>query len=334
MTDLVRGTILDHYAALVSELGGNFLSMAAKEGVDASAIGDSQRFIPYSKVAALVGAAVKEFNCPDFGLRLGCSQSIQILGPLAVLFRHSETIGDSVDGISRYLYMCAPPDVAQLRRGPRTAAFVYSIALRHLPHRDQMVEKTFAVAVNAFRQLLGNDFNPVKVTLQHRRLSSPERYFELFRCPMEFGRDENAIFLPMEVLRRPVSGRDAAALELAKSYLALSRPDISLADQIREMISRLMKIHRATLVTVAESLALHPRVLQRQLFAAGTSFEAILDDERRVMALQLSAAGLRISQIATTLGYSEQSSYVRACRRWYGVAPRQLILQSKTPLDS
>ncbi|MEV2226353.1 helix-turn-helix domain-containing protein [Nocardia vinacea] len=33
---------------------------------------------------------------------------------------------------------------------------------------------------------------------------------------------------------------------------------------------------------------------------------------------------MQISQIATMLGYSDQSSYTRACRRWYGVSPRQL----------
>jgi AraC-like DNA-binding protein len=72
-------------------------------------------------------------------------------------------------------------------------------------------------------------------------------------------------------------------------------------------------------------MAQHPRVVQRGLAESGTSFEEILDDIRRTMAWQLSATGMQASQIATTLGYSEQSSYTRACRRWYGQSPRQLI---------
>jgi AraC-like DNA-binding protein len=84
-------------------------------------------------------------------------------------------------------------------------------------------------------------------------------------------------------------------------------------------------MNRATLVAVAHEMAVHPRVLQRRLAESGASFEEILDDVRRAMSWQLSATSISISQIATMLGYSEQSSYVRACRRWYGESPRQLI---------
>jgi AraC-like DNA-binding protein len=334
MIDLIRGTVLAHYAELVSSLGGSSQSIAATKGVVPSAIGDYESFIPYCKVTALVGAAVKELECPDFGLRLGCKQSIEILGPVAVLFRHSETVADSIEGVSRHLHMCAPPDIAKLKHGRRTAAFTYSIDLRQLPYRDQMVEKTFAVTVGALRLLLGEGFAPVKITMQHRRVSSIERYRDVFNCPVEFGRDENAVHLPIDVLTRPVPGRDSAALALAKNYFALSKPYLSLADQVREPIIRLLKTDRVALITVAEALALHPRVLQRRLSEAGTSFEAILDNERCAMAWQLSATGIPVSQIATMLGYSEQSSYVRATRRWYGVPPRKLIAQTKDPASA
>ena len=91
------------------------------------------------------------------------------------------------------------------------------------------------------------------------------------------------------------------------------------------MTDRLLRVNRATLTAVARAMALHPRVVQRRLAESGTSFEEILDDARRAMAWQLSATGMQASQIATMLGYSEQSSYTRACRRWYGESPRQLI---------
>ena len=55
------------------------------------------------------------------------------------------------------------------------------------------------------------------------------------------------------------------------------------------------------------------------------AFEAILDDVRRELAWELSATALQVSQISTMLGYAEQSSYARACRRWHALSPRQLI---------
>jgi AraC-like DNA-binding protein len=334
MTDLVRGTILHHYPDLLSELGGNFKSIAVKEGVDASIPGDYERFIPYSSVAALIGGAAKDLNCPDFALRLGTQQTVQILGPLAVLFRHSETVAEAIEVISRYIHLCAPLDVFQLRRGPRTTALTFTIELQRLNYREYLVEKSVATTVRVLRDLIGEDFAPAKVTMQHARISPIERYRDVFRCPVEFGREENAVHLPSEFLPRQVPGRDPAALALARGYFAQSKLEVSLVDQVRETTRRLLEIERATLVTVAEALALHPRVMQRRLSDAGVAFENILDDERRVMAWRLSAMGMRISEIAAKLGYSEQSSYARACRRWYGMPPRRLTPHSKSSVQS
>ncbi|CAE6786951.1 HTH-type transcriptional regulator VirS [Paraburkholderia nemoris] len=330
MADLIRGTALLHFANLVSQLGGDPEAVARGCGVDPSAVGDPDRFILYSRMAALMGAAARELDCPDFGMRLGRKQGIQFLGPVAVLLRHSETIADALEGVCRYLKVLAPPDIAELRRGRHTANFSYSIALRQLAHRDQMIEKTFSVTMEAFRLMLGGEFVPLKVTLQHPRISPPERYREVFGCPVSFGAEENSVQFPIDVLNRQVPGRDAAALALAENYLALAEPTISIVDQVRETIHHLLKIHRATLLTVADAIALHPRVLQRRLAEVGTSFEEILDAVRRALSWQLSATGMRVSLIATMLGYSEQSTYTRACQRWYGVSPRQLIAQRRT----
>ena len=329
MTDIVRGTALLHFVDLVTKHGGDGESLVRAQGIDPSAVGDFERFISYSGTAAAIGEAAKELDCPDFGMRLGSMLGIQILGPVAVLFRHSRTVGEAIEGASRYLYVCAPPDIAELRHERRTAVFTYSIGLRQLAHRDHAIEKALVVAIKAFRLLLGEEFVPLKVTMQHHRISSSARYQEEFGCAVHFGSDENSVRFGVDLLTRPVPGRDAAALALAENYLALTKPDLAVVDHVRDMIHRLLKVNRASLVVVAGAVGLHPRVLQRRLTEAGTSFEEILDEVRSAMSWQLSSSGLQVSQIATMLGYSEQSSYARACRRWHGVSPRQLILRRR-----
>lgn len=325
MVGVIRGTALLHFADLVSGLGGDPGALMRAHGVDPEAAGDYERFISYPAVAAVIGAAAERLDCPDFGMRLARRQGIQILGPVAVIIRHSETVADAIEGVSRYLHNCAPADVTGLRREPGAAVFTYAITPRQLAHRDQLVEKGLGVAMDAFRLMLGEDFVPLRVTMQHRRISPAETYRGMFGCPAEFGCDLNSVHLPHRALAQQIRGRDAAALALAEDYLAQIRPDRALADHVRDMTDRLLRVNRATLTAVARAMALHPRVVQRRLAESGTSFEEILDDARRAMAWQLSATGMQASQIATMLGYSEQSSYTRACRRWYGESPRQLI---------
>jgi|SRR6516165_3189640 AraC-like DNA-binding protein len=333
MSDVIRGTALLHFVDLVAQCGGDGEAFLRARGIDPSALNEFERFLSYSRATAAIGEAAKEFDCPDFGMRLGRMQGIQILGPVAVLIRHSRTVAEAFAGAARYLYVCAPPDIAELKQERHTARFTYSIALRQLAHRNQMIEKSLAVAMEAFRLLLGEDFVPLKVTFQHHRIAPSDNYQQTFGCPVEFGSDENAVHFNVQLLNRPVPGRDSIALSLAENYLASTKPNLALVDHVREAIHRLLTINRASLLVVASAVGLHPRVLQRGLAEAGTSFEDILDDVRCAMAWQLSASGLRVSQISTMLGYSEQSSYARACHRWHGMSPRQLIMQRKNGGD-
>ncbi|MGA6223146.1 AraC family transcriptional regulator [Streptomyces umbrinus] len=324
MTSLIRGLALLNVAELVADLGGDPDALMRAHGVDPGAAGDYDTFLPYSSVAAVIGDAAQELDCPDFGMRLARRQGIQMLGPVAVIIRNAETVAAAIDGVSRCLHHLAPSDSTELIREPDAAIFTFSTNLRRLAHRDQMVEKGLGIAMDAFRLMLGESFVPLRVTLQHRRIAPMASYREMFGCPVEFEREVNSIHLPPHSLNQSIRGRDAAALALAENYLAGMRPDLAVADHVRGMTQRLLVVNHADLVAVARAMSLHPRVLQRRLAESGTSFEEILDDVRRDMAWDLSATGIQISQIATMLGYSETSSYTRACRRWYGESPRQL----------
>ncbi|MFJ9712877.1 AraC family transcriptional regulator [Streptomyces sp. NPDC101234] len=330
MTILIRGLALLNVAEVVSSLGGDPDTLLRTHGVDPAAAGDYDTFLPYSSVAAVIGDAAQVLHCPDFGMRLARRQGIQMLGPIAVIIRNAETVAAAIEGVSQYLHHLAPSDSTALIREPDAAIFTYSTNVRRLTHREQMVEKGLGIAMDAFRLMLGESFVPLRVTLQHQRVSPMEAYREMFRCPVEFQREVNSVHLPPNSLNQPIRGRDSAALALAEHYLVRVRPDLAVPDHVREMTQRLLAVNQADLVTVARAMSVHPRVLQRRLAESGMSFEEILDDVRREMAWDLSATGMQVSQIATMLGYSETSSYTRACRRWYGETPRQLRARRHT----
>ena len=63
--------------------------------------------------------------------------------------------------------------------------------------------------------------------------------------------------------------------------------------------------------------------LGRRLRAQGLGFGELLDLERKHLArVYVSSADYPLAQVAQLLGYSEQSAFNRAFRRWYGVSPR------------
>ena len=327
---MIRASSLVNYASLVTKLGGDPRKLLRANGIDPSVAGDHDRFIPYTTLAAVVGAAARELECPDFGLRLSRYQSVDMLGPVAVIARHADTVADAINGVARYIHTYSPAITVGLRSEPAHSEFTFTIMLRQLAHRDLMVELSLGVGLGLMRFLIDQDFAPMRVTMQHPRLADPQSYADLFGCPVDFACERNSLVLPNWAVSRPIHGRHAAARALAETYLAPKRPDLAVADHVRELVIRLLPLNQATLVCVARQMALQPRVLQRRLAEVGTTFEVILDDVRRTTALTLSSQGLQVAQIASGLGYSEQSSYTRACRRWFGESPRQLVARLRS----
>lgn len=324
MTSLIRGTALLNFIGLVKRLGGDPEAILRSHRIDPEATSDHDRFLPSSAVAAAIADAADQLNRLDFGMLLAKEQGIQILGPVAVIIRNSETVAAAIESVSRYLHNIVPVDHVELVRGPRVAVVTLTTAVRQPARHAQWVEHGLGIAMDAFRLMLGENFVPLRVTMQHPQISPMAAYEAIFGCAVSFESELNSVHLPNHLLNQSIRGRDSEALALAERYLSDVRPDLEIADHVRELTQRLLSVNQASLLVTARAMAVHPRVLQRKLAEADTSFEDVLDDVRRELAWQLSATGMPISRIASSLGYAEHSSYTRACRRWYGESPRQL----------
>jgi AraC-like DNA-binding protein len=76
------------------------------------------------------------------------------------------------------------------------------------------------------------------------------------------------------------------------------------------------------LAQLARRLGMSPRTLQRKLKEANLSYTRLLDSVRREMAERYMAdERLDLNDLAFLLGFSEQSAFQRAFRRWMGQSP-------------
>jgi AraC-like DNA-binding protein len=67
------------------------------------------------------------------------------------------------------------------------------------------------------------------------------------------------------------------------------------------------------------------RTLQRRLAEEGTNFTRLVDDTRRLLAQQyLTRRDVSLKKMSFQLGFSDPSAFCRACKRWFGVSPKQL----------
>ena len=77
--------------------------------------------------------------------------------------------------------------------------------------------------------------------------------------------------------------------------------------------------------SVAQNLGTSERTLTRRLSDEGTTFRALLLKARLAVARELlTTTTLSVSNVAWRAGYAEPSSFIRAFKKEYGVAPGQL----------
>ncbi|MGI5351315.1 AraC family transcriptional regulator [Streptomyces sp. CA-250714] len=153
-------------------------------------------------------------------------------------------------------------------------------------------------------------------------------YAAMFGCPVTFEAPRTAAGFPARLLAAPVV-RGEAELELLlrrapAELLTRRKYDTSTAEQVRHWLRQ--ALHRdiplPELAVIAERLAVSPATLRRRLAADGTSFQQLKDAVRRDAALGALAQGTEpIAALAERLGFSEDTAFHRAFRRWTGTTP-------------
>ena len=322
---LIRGTALHGFAELVRELEGDPLELLALSHIPSGAVGDQDSFIDVRGVIAVLEAAATATATPDFGRRLANRQGLEILGPVGVAARTSATVGAAMQAVDQYMSVYSPALSASVRidAQERYARFDWRVDLDRLPPHRQSAELGLGVALRVFRLLAGPDFTPVRVYFRHEPLTSTKDYVRYFGCPVRFGGPADGFLFARSVLARPLDA-DIAVNDVVRQYLSsIALPaDTQAVEPVRLLIRRMLPTGGLTLDLVASHLALHPRTLQRQLAAKGTSFAVLVDQVRRDEAERyLRETDVSLGQLAGILGYGEQSVLSRSCRRWFGKSP-------------
>ncbi|MEU4212822.1 AraC family transcriptional regulator [Streptomyces sp. NPDC026206] len=155
----------------------------------------------------------------------------------------------------------------------------------------------------------------------------------MFGCPVRFGAGPAptaAAGFDARWLTAPVVRDEEGLRELLRRAPAdlLSRREYgtTVAEQVRRAFLRSLGEGRpARLPEVAQlaaRLAVSPATLRRRLQEEGTSYQRLKDQVRREAAISGLAEGREpIAQLAARLGFSEDTAFHRAFRRWTGTTP-------------
>lgn len=132
-------------------------------------------------------------------------------------------------------------------------------------------------------------------------------------------------FAPEDAKRPFISENSALWADIEADLtlqLAAQNDRRPVVDRVRGALVDLMPAGRTGAEHVARALGISRSTLQRRLREEGTSYQAVLDDTRRDLAIRyLTKTTLRADEIASAIAYRDANSFSRSFRRWTGQAP-------------
>ncbi|CAA0111406.1 HTH-type transcriptional regulator VirS [Zhongshania aliphaticivorans] len=328
MGSLIRASNLRGYHELVEMLGGDPAKLLTRFKIPVDVTEDDHAFLAYRNAGLLLEASARELNCPDFGLRLAKWQGLDILGPVAVIARSASTVLEALGAISQFLYLHSPALKLKAAAAETKGVlrFQYEILEAIRPQQCQSYELSLANGLGILRLLAGHQSTFTSVRFTHKQQAASSVYREIFSCPVYFEQSWCGFELTEELALQSIDSADAETRHLVAEYLEpqYMLGAARLSERVAELIRRLLPTGQCNANAISEHLAMHPRTLQRRLAEESTRYDLLLDKERRSQAERyLAQVDLRLNQITGLLGYAEQSTFNRSCKRWFGLTPMQ-----------
>jgi AraC-like DNA-binding protein len=326
---LIRARALTGFGELVTAHGGDPGALLREAGIAPAIVRQPEATLPLARVAALIDTAATVLGVDDFGIRLAGRQDISVLGAVALIARHSATVGDAIRAIARNLPYHTPGARLQLVAEPdaRFTQFRYELTLPEGMPRRHVVELSYAVSIGFLRLVTGADGDDWRIGFRHGEGLSAARYRKAYGCAVRLGEDADWLAFPAALLAAPIDPGSEDLRREAERFVGnvIRRFPLDVGHQVEAMIDRQLAAGGCSIALVAKQMGLHKRTLQRRLDAQALRFEDIIDRLRRDRATELLPhAAIPLSQVGELLGYSEQSSFIRACRRWFGRTPQAM----------
>lgn len=312
-------------AAAVPEVAGAGLLRSI--GLSPDATLDPKAMVAADAYYDLIERIAAQTDATELPLRTGASMRCDDYGALGLAFKSAPTLGGSYARVARYAQLWTSVVQYELEpAGSRTWFVVHRSGTQRLGLRLSN-EATLASATAIAREVSPNGaFSPDEVHFKHAAPSSIAGHQRFFGCPVFFESARDAMLISKETLDSPNKLGDMGITQFLLRHLDQELAQVadlqSLEDQTKAVIARALSEGMPQMVDVARRLGMSVRSLHRRLANHGLTFQTLTGDTRRELAEGLLRdERYSIAEIAFLTGFSEQSSFNRAFKRWVGATP-------------
>ncbi|GJM11461.1 MAG: transcriptional regulator [Lysobacteraceae bacterium] len=242
----------------------------------------------------------------------------------------SDTLNEAFDRFQRFFAVVSSIDGIHIEREDGELR-IWGEGLpegQRLKHGFLGHEYFAVVLTEMVRWLAGYSMSPLRVMFEHPAPVDCSRYFEYFRCPVEFSQPGNRLIFDLEGMDQPLPTGNARLSDqhdaIAGDYLdRLGMSSIS--DRVRRWLSTHLPGGNVSQESAAQAMHLSARSLQRRLSDESQTWSELLEDTRRKLAQTYLASdpNLTTGEVAWLVGFTEPANFARAFKRWTGMTPTE-----------
>lgn len=330
MTQLERTTSTSWALAIVQALeleGLEGSELFARLGLDHGLLADPDARIPQDQMTRLWELAVELSGNPSIGLSMARVIRPAHFNVVGFALLSSANLREGVARLVRYQRIIGEASDMTLVQSPESYTVELHIHGDSVPAPRQSHDAALAYLLAFFRWMTGSHIVPLQVSFAYPQPADTRAHEALFLCPLVFGAASYSMRFARGVMDAKLASGNATLAQMhdqfAGDYLARFE-QTRVTHQARQVLCRLLPQGEPKRQTVASELRMSTRTLQRRLQEEHTSFQQLLDETRRELAIQLlRQRRLTLLEVAYLLGFADPSNFFRAFKRWFGMPPGQ-----------
>jgi AraC-like DNA-binding protein len=310
-------------------------ALLREAGVDPALLRDPNARISSTVLDEILTRAAARIPDPAFGLRAARCWHPSNLGVLGHAWLASSTLRAGLRLLKRYGRIIgekAQLKVMDTREGLRVA---YDHRRSDPVLRAIGSDFVLSLLVDMCRMNYGASLRPLEVRFSRAKPSDTEPYRHFFGCPVHFGMGEDGFLLSSRIADEPLPTANRRLADTLDDMLATElamRDRDNIPARCKHTLFDQLASGEVSEGHMARQLNMSRRTLQRKLAESNTTYQKLVDDTRRDLALRFMEDPRKsITDVTFLLGFSSQSAFTRAFRRWTGMSPTRFRERKSAP---
>jgi len=313
-------------ASTIEDYGCDSRPLFEELGLDINQCYNPNARFDTAKVARLWRLAARTTGDPAFGLKVAQHTAPALNPAFSAAFSSSDNLLQALKRLCKMFHFVSGVGDLELTRVGDSVFLQYRMPPENRELlADEAVDALFASLVGNIRHVLDPEFAAKGIYFMRPQPAETQPYEALFKAPIYYEQDSDKLELDFQMLCKPLLSANPEIAQLNEQiileYLKRSERD-EVVQQTRFHIIAQLPYGEPSQEKIAGLMHLSTRQLRRKLQELDTNYSQVLLETRHEMAQKyLQQHKLPISEVTQLLGFTDQSNFTKAFKRWQGETP-------------